>query len=74
MTLFHRYGVKKILGVKYGLMGLNPASGLKLINLTPEFVNDITSIGGSILSTSRGPQDVDVMVDYLVRLNINILF
>jgi 6-phosphofructokinase 1 len=74
MTLFHRYGVKKILGVKYGLMGLNPASGHKLINLTPEFVNDITSIGGSILSTSRGPQDVDVMVDYLVRLNINILF
>jgi len=74
MTLFHRYGVKKILGVKYGLMGLNPASGLKLISLTPEFVNDITSIGGSILSTSRGPQDIDIMVDYLVRLNINILF
>ena len=74
MTLFHRYGVKKILGFKYGLMGLNPASAQKLINLTPEFVNDITSIGGSILSTSRGPQDVDVMVDYLVRLNINILF
>ena len=74
MTLFHRYGVKKILGIKYGLMGLNPAFGHKLINLTPEFVDDITSIGGSILSTSRGPQDVDVMVDYLVRLNINILF
>ena len=74
MTLFHRYGVKKILGVKYGLLGLNPAFGHKLINLTPEFVNDITSIGGSILSTSRGPQDVDVMVDYFVRLNINILF
>jgi 6-phosphofructokinase 1 len=74
MTLFHRYGVKKILGVKYGLMGLNPAFGHKIINLTPEFVDDITSIGGSILSTSRGPQDVDVMVDYLVRLNINILF
>jgi 6-phosphofructokinase 1 len=74
MTLFHRYGVKKILGVKYGLMGLNPAFGHKIINLTPEFVDDITSIGGSILSTSRGPQDVDIMVDYLVRLNINILF
>jgi 6-phosphofructokinase 1 len=74
MTLFHRYGVKKILGVKYGLMGLNPASAHKFINLTPEFVKDITSLGGSILSTSRGPQDVKVMVDYLVRLNINILF
>ena len=74
MTLFHRYGVKKILGVKYGLMGLNPAYGHKFINLTPEFVKDITSLGGSILSTSRGPQDIDIMVDYLVRLNINILF
>jgi 6-phosphofructokinase 1 len=74
MTLFHRYGVKNILGVQYGLMGLNPAYGHKFVNLTPEFVKDITSLGGSILSTSRGPQDVKVMVDYLVRLNINILF
>ncbi|MGA2780430.1 MAG: ATP-dependent 6-phosphofructokinase [Smithella sp.] len=74
MTLFYRYGVKKILGVKYGLMGLNPAFGLKFVDLTPEFVNDITSLGGSILSTSRGSQDVDVVVDYLIRLNINILF
>ncbi len=74
MTLFYRYGVKEILGVKYGLWGLNPASALEFINLTPEFVDDITSIGGSILSTSRGPQNVNVMVDYLARLNINILF
>jgi 6-phosphofructokinase 1 len=74
MTLFYRYGVKEILGVKYGLRGLNPACGHEFINLTPEFVDDITSIGGSILSTSRGPQDVTVMVDYLTKLNINILF
>lgn len=74
MTLFYRYGVKEILGVKYGLRGLNPAFGHEFINLTPEFVDDITSIGGSILSTSRGPQNVNVMVDYLARLNINILF
>lgn len=74
MTLFYRYGVKDILGVKYGLRGLNPAYGYEFINLTPEFVDDITSIGGSILSTSRGPQNVNVMVDYLTKLNINILF
>jgi len=74
MTLFHRYGIEKILGVQYGLMGLNPLYGHKFVNLTPEFVKDITSIGGSILSTSRGPQDVAVMVDYLVKLKINILF
>ena len=74
MTLFHRYGVKIILGVKYGLMGLNPAYGHKFAELTPDAVKDITNMGGSILSTSRGPQDVKIMVDYLVRLNINILF
>jgi 6-phosphofructokinase 1 len=74
MTLFYRYGVKEILGVKYGLRGLNPAFGHEFINLTPEFVDDITSIGGSILSTSRGPQNVNIMVDHLAKLNINILF
>src|SRR4030042_831255 len=74
MTLFYRYGVKDILGVKYGLRGLNPAYGYEFINLTPEFVDDITSIGGSILSTSRAPQNVNLMVDYLTILNINILF
>jgi 6-phosphofructokinase 1 len=74
MTLFYRYGVKNILGIKYGLRGLNPAFGDKPIKLTPDFVKDITSIGGSILSTSRGPQDVSVMVDYLESLKVNILF
>jgi 6-phosphofructokinase 1 len=74
MTLYYRYNVKKILGVKYGLRGLNPKYGHDMISLTPDFVKDITSIGGSILSTSRGPQDVSVMTETLSRLNINILF
>jgi 6-phosphofructokinase 1 len=74
MTLFYRYNVKNILGIKYGLRGLNPTYGDKPSNLTPDFVKDITHIGGSILSTSRGPQNVSVMVDYLERLKINILF
>lgn len=74
MTLFYRYGVKNILGIKYGLRGLNPAYGDKPVKLTPDFVKDIMHIGGSILSSSRGPQDTAVMVDYLESLNINILF
>lgn len=74
MTLFYRYGVQKLLGIKYGLLGLNPSSGEEPIKLTPGFVKDITHIGGSILSMSRGPQDVAVMVDYLQSLNVNILF
>ncbi len=74
MTLFYRYGVKEILGVKYGLRGLNPAYDHEFVNLTPEFVDNITSIGGSILSTSRGPQDIDIIVDYINKSNIHILF
>jgi 6-phosphofructokinase 1 len=74
MTLFYRYGVKNILGIKYGLRGLNPAYGDKPVKLTPDYVKDITHIGGSILSSSRGPQEAKVMVDYLESLNINILF
>src|SRR5512145_1013806 len=65
MMLFYRYGVKNVLGFKYGLRGLNPEYGEKPILLSPDYVKDITHIGGSILSTSRGPQDVSVMVDYL---------
>ncbi|MDD3249765.1 MAG: ATP-dependent 6-phosphofructokinase [Smithella sp.] len=74
MTLFYRYGVKNILGIKYGLRGLNPLYGHQPMPLTPDFVKDITHIGGSILSSSRGPQDVKVMVDYLVQLKIDVLF
>jgi 6-phosphofructokinase 1 len=73
-TLFFNYHVTDITGIRYGLRGLNPAYGHKSVKLFPDAVKDITSIGGSILSTSRGPQDVSVIVDYLVKLNINILF
>ena len=74
MSLFYRYGVKNIMGIRFGLRGLNPAYGHKPVYLTPDFVKDITSIGGSILSTSRGPQDISVMVDYLQQQGIGILF
>jgi len=74
MTLFHRYGVKDIFGVKYGLRGLNPIYEHELIKLTPEIIKDITSIGGSILSTSRGPQDPVQIMNSLFRSKICILF
>jgi 6-phosphofructokinase 1 len=74
MTLFYRYGVKDIAGIKYGLRGLNPIYGHELVRLSPEIVDDITSVGGSILSTSRGPQDTVKLVNSLFELNVNILF
>ncbi len=74
MTLFHHYRVKDIFGVKYGLRGLNPIYGHELIELTPDIVKDITSIGGSILSTSRGPQDSVQIINSLAESKICILF
>jgi 6-phosphofructokinase 1 len=73
-TLFFNYNVRDIVGVKYGLRGLNPVYGHELVKLSTEVVKDITNIGGSILSTSRGPQDVNAVVNYLAGLKINILF
>ena len=74
LTLYHVYGVHNILGIKYGLQGFIPAYGYDLEQLTPQRVANIHELGGTILGTSRGPQDVVAMVDAIDRLNISILF
>ena len=74
MELFYRYGVKNILGIKYGLRGLIPEYGYDPIRLSPDIVKDITNIGGSFLSCSRGHQNIEQVVTSLCNLNINILF
>ena len=73
-TLHYQYGVKTVYGVRYGYEGLNPACGHELVELTPEFVEDLHSKGGTVLGSSRGNQDTNVMVDFLVEKGINILF
>lgn len=42
--------------------------------MTPQTVRDIHDFGGTILGTSRGPQSVPVMVDYLDKLKVSMLF
>jgi len=42
--------------------------------LDPDVVDTIHERGGTVLGSSRGNQPVDVMVDTLVRMNINVLF
>jgi 6-phosphofructokinase 1 len=44
------------------------------LELTPKAVEDIHQQGGTILGSSRGPQDVSEMVDTLERMNVGILF
>lgn len=74
MELFYRYGVKNVVGIKYGFQGLIPKYGHQVLELTPEIVKDIHTCGGSILASSRGIQDPAEMANTLKRMNIDILF
>ncbi|MBK7766004.1 MAG: ATP-dependent 6-phosphofructokinase [Sulfuritalea sp.] len=74
LELHHGYGVTEVLGFRGGYQGLDPASGREPLMLTPELVNRIHHIGGTVLGTSRGPVDVGVAVDNLIRRGVNILF
>lgn len=74
MELWHGYGIKEIIGIPYGLEGFIKKYQHKLIPLTPQFVSDIYTFGGTILGTSRGPQDFDEIAKFLQEQEINILF
>ena len=74
MTLHYGYGVRCIYGFRYGYAGLNPDFRYPVMDLTPESVRDIHKAGGTILGTSRGPQDMTIMVDTLDRMNVGLLF
>lgn len=74
LELHFAYGVKEVLGFRGGYIGLNPKLGKEPIVLTPKLVDDIHQVGGTILGTSRGPVDIGIAVDNLIRLGVNILF
>ena len=63
-----------MLGVRNGYLGLNPDSGLQLVELTPGFMENIHYLGGTVLGSSRGHQDAEIIVDTLEREKIDILF
>jgi 6-phosphofructokinase 1 len=71
--LHFNYGVKEVLGIRYGYAGLNPSVGLPPILITPDMVDTIHLDGGTILGSSRGPQPESKIVDYLVQEKINLL-
>jgi len=74
LELFYGYKVKNIYGIKYGLQGFIPKYGHEIMELAPVSVENILDTGGTILGSSRGPQDIDEIVDSLERMNIGILF
>lgn len=74
LALHHNYGVRHIYGIRYGFQGFIPSFGHELMDLTPESVLNIHEIGGTVLGSSRGPQDIESIADSLERMNIGLLF
>ena len=73
-SLQHHYGVQHGLRLPFGYEGLVRRIGHEPLELTPDSVHRIHESGGSILGSSRGPQDPAEMVDYLQELGVGILF
>jgi len=70
----HNYNVHSVVGIPFGLQGFIPSYGHELVTLTPESVSNIHQFGGTVLGSSRGPQDPAAIVDTLERMNVNCLF
>jgi 6-phosphofructokinase 1 len=73
LQLHYAYGVRRIVGFRYGYAGLSPRHGHEPLALTPELVESLHEHGGTVLGSSRGPQDVGQMVDTLVARGIDAL-
>jgi len=74
MELHHHYGIDTVVGFRHGFTGLVPALDQPPVTLTPRSVAHIHEQGGTVLGSSRGAQDPEVMADYLIELGIDILF
>ena len=74
LSLHHHYRVRTIYGFRFGYEGLVEASGHEPLRLTTDSVSRIHKAGGSLLASSRGPQEPAAMVDYLRKLGVGLLF
>ncbi len=74
LELIFNYGIKRVLGIRYGYQGLNPEVGQPPVELTPRYIERIHYLGGTVLGSSRGPQSPRVMVDFMESKEIDILF
>jgi 6-phosphofructokinase 1 len=74
LILHHDYRVPNILGFRYGYAGIPLSSPHAPLKLTPQVVSNIHTRGGTLLGTSRGPQEVDAMVDALQQRAVSVLF
>lgn len=74
MGSYYRYGVRNILGFRNGYRGCVGRHEQDTLALDPEKVSEIHEQGGTILGTSRGPEEPAAIVDNLVRQKVDILY
>ncbi len=72
MTLEHQYGVRDIVGIRYGLRGF-VAEDTPPVKLHHELIRDIHRQGGSVLGSSRGAPPVEAVIRWLDREAISAL-
>ncbi|MDR1949461.1 MAG: ATP-dependent 6-phosphofructokinase [Spirochaetaceae bacterium] len=73
--LWYRYGVRRISGIRYGYKGFLPEYQFNIKELTPDVVDDIHKLGGTVLGSARGGgKEVAKIVDAIEQLNLNMLF
>lgn len=74
LGLRNNYGVQVISGFRYGFQGFIADYKHEPLMLTPDYVDGWQDIGGTLLGSSRGPQDPSAIVDCLEQMAINMLF
>lgn len=73
LGLWHGYGIRRIYGFRHGYLGCIEGQAAPL-ELTPDAVQDIHNLGGTILGSSRGPQNASDIADTLARLDVGMFF
>lgn len=73
LSLHHGYGVRNILGIRYGFIGLT-AQGRPPLALNPDLVEEIHRQGGTMLGSSRGFPPMDAVMEGIRRHGIDQLF
>lgn len=68
------YGVKRVLGFKYGYEGLVAKYYHYPIELTTDNTDEIHEKGGTILKSSRGAQSTEEIINTMIHYGVNILF
>jgi hypothetical protein len=74
-TLHQLYGIDgKVYGIQGGYRGFSDVDAYPPIILTPELVQNIHHEGGTVLGSSRGGFDIDLIVNFLKDHKINQLY